>query len=85
MSGKVEKPVIKLNQNKRIYTIIDSHGIAEKGKRHIEFDKVCEANGCHVIENVDFSCIGKQKNIQLKILINIDHKSTGKPCELYCM
>ena len=60
-------------------------GIAEKGKRHIEFDKVCEANGCHVIENVDFSCIGKQKNIQLKILINIDHKSTGKPCELYCM
>ena len=24
MSGKVEKPVIKLNQNKRIYTIISN-------------------------------------------------------------
>ena len=68
-----------------LFIIIDSHGIAEKGKRHIEFDKICEANGCHVIENVDLSCIGNQKEVQLKILININHQSTGKPCELYCV
>ena len=68
---------------KPLFIIIDSHGIAEKGKRHIEFDKICEANGCHVIENVDLSCIGNQKEVPLKILININHKSTGKPCELY--
>ena len=80
-----EEVLHSILEKKPLFIIIDSHGIAEKGKRHIEFDKVCEANGCHVIENVDFSCIGKQKNIQLKILINIDHKSTGKPCELYCM
>lgn len=68
---------------KPLFIVIDSHGIAEKGKKHIESDKICEANGCHVIENVDLSCIGNQKRIQLKILINTAHKSTGKPCELY--
>ena len=72
-------------EKKPLFIIIDSHGIAEKGKRHIEFDKICEANGCHVIENVDLSCIGNQKEVQLKILININHQSTGKPCELYCV
>lgn len=72
-------------EKKPLFIIIDSHGIAEKGKRHIEFDKICEANGCHVIENVDLSCIGNQKEVLLKILININHQSTGKPCELYCV
>ena len=72
-------------EKKPHFIIIDSHGIAEKGEKHIEFDKTCEASGCHVIENVDLSCIRNQKKIQLKILINIGHKSTGKPCELYCI
>lgn len=70
-------------EKKPLFIIIDSHGIAEKGKKHIEFDKTCEANGCHVIENVDLSSIGNQKKVQLRILININYKSTGKPCELY--
>jgi hypothetical protein len=48
-------------------------------------DSSDRANGCHVIENVDLSCIGNQKEVQLKILININHQSTGKPCELYCV
>lgn len=70
---------------KPLFIIIDSHGIAEKGKKHIDFDKICEANGCHVIENADFSSLGEEKKIQLQIIISIDHKSTGKPCKLYCL
>lgn len=78
-----EEVLHSILEKKPLFIVIDSHGIAEKGKVHIEFDKTCEANGCHVIENVDLSCIGNQKVIQLKILVNINHKSTGKPCELY--
>lgn len=65
------------------YIIIDSHGIAVKGKKLINFDKICEANGCHVIENADLSCLEEEKNIKLKILINLDHFLSGKPCEIY--
>ncbi|MDY3069333.1 MAG: hypothetical protein SOR57_06705 [Parabacteroides sp.] len=77
--------LIVILEKKPLFIIIDSHGIAEKGKKHIEFDKICETNGCHVIENVDLSCIGNQKKVQLKISINVEHESTGKPCELYCI
>nr|CRY97541.1 hypothetical protein [uncultured prokaryote] len=78
-----EEVLYSILEKKPLFIIIDSHGIAEKGNKHIEFDKICEANGCHVIENVDLSCIGNQKKIKLKILINITHQSTGKPCEVY--
>lgn len=64
---------------------MDSHGIAEKGAKHISYDKKCEANGCHVIENVDLTSVKDKKSIQIKISINVSHPSTGKPCELYCM
>ena len=70
-------------EKKPLFIIIDSHGIAEKGNKHIDFDKICEANGCHVIENADLSCLGEEKNIQLRILINLDHLSSGKPCKVY--
>lgn len=70
-------------EKKPLFIIIDSHGIAEKGKKHIDFDKICEASGCHVIENADLSCLGEEKNIQLRILINLDHLSSGKPCKVY--
>lgn len=66
-------------EKKPLFIIIDSHGIAE----NIDFDKICEANGCHVIENADLSCLGEEKNIQLRILINLDHLSSGKPCKVY--
>ena len=52
---------------------------------NISFDKKCEANGCHVIENVDLTSVKDKKSIQIKISINVSHPSTGKPCELYCM
>lgn len=70
---------------KPLFIIVDSHGIAEKGAKHISYDKKCEANGCHVIENVDLTSVKDKKSIQIKISINVSHPSTGKPCELYCM
>ena len=73
-----------LNKNP-LFIIIDSHGIAEKGLKHISFDKLCEARGCHVIENADFSFIKNQTSLNLKILIDTEHPSTGKPCKLYCI
>lgn len=70
---------------KPLFIIVDSHGIAEKGAKHISYDKKYEANGCHVIENVDLTSVKDKKSIQIKISINVSHPSTGKPCELYCM
>ena len=70
---------------KPLFIIVDSHGIAEKGAKHISYDKKCEANCCHVIENVDLTSVKGKKSIQIKISINVSHPSTGKPCELYCM
>lgn len=69
---------------KPLFIIIDSHGIAPKGAEHIAFDKLCETNGCHVIENVDLSYMNNKDSVLLKILIDITYPSTGKPCKLYC-
>ena len=80
-----EETLNAILSKKPLFIIIDSHGIATKGAKHIMFDKLCEKNGCHVIENVDLSCIGNLETIRLKILISIHHPSTGKPCELYCI
>lgn len=71
-----------LNKNP-LFIIIDSHGIAPKGAEHIAFDKLCETNGCHVIENVDLSYMNNKDSVLLKILIDITYPSTGKPCKLY--
>ena len=70
---------------KPLFIIVDFHGIAEKGAQHLSFDKTCEANGCHVIENMDLTSVKDQISVQIKISINVSHPSTGKPCELYCM
>lgn len=76
--------VLKEILNKEpVFIILDSHGIAEKGAKHIAFDKQCEECGCHVIENADFSSLKDETEIELLIRINISHPSTGKPCELY--
>lgn len=70
-------------EKKPLFIIIDSHGIGEKGIKHITLDKICEKNKCHVIENVDLSSLKGRQSIQLKIIIDIKNQSTGKPCELY--
>lgn len=70
---------------KPLFIIIDSHGIATKGAKHIAFDKLCETKGCHVIENVDLSCMKDRTSVLLKIVVDISHPSTGKPCQLYCI
>lgn len=80
-----EETLKTILSKKPLFIIIDSHGIAPKGIKHITFDKLCEAYGCHVIENVDLSSIRKLTSIRLKISINVNHPSTGKPCELYCL
>lgn len=66
-----------------LFIIIDSHGIGEKGKRHIDMDKLCESKGCHVIENTDMSCVC-DKRLELVIEVDADNMSTGKPCRIFC-
>lgn len=80
----LQEDVLKFILSKKpLFIIIDSHGIAEKGAKHIAFDKLCETYGCHVIENADLSSVERQTSIRMKISINVNHPSTGKPCELY--
>lgn len=71
----IQEETLKYSK-KPLFIIIDSHGIAEKGLRHITFDKICEANGCHVIENADLSSIKNRKSIRLKILVDTHHPSS---------
>lgn len=65
------------------FIIIDSHGIGEKGKRHTDMDKQCESLGCHVIENVDLSSV-EDIDVELIIEVDLENKSTGKPCKVFC-
>lgn len=81
-----EESLFCLLSKKPKFILIDSHGIAEKGIRHISFDKLCEQHGCHVIENVDLHSVNNGfKIIRLRIIIDMDIKSTGKPCQLYLL
>ena len=66
-----------------LFILIDSHGIGSHGKEHIKFDKLCENKGCHVIENIylDFENIHSLDTI--RIIIDINNTSTGKPCLIY--
>lgn len=65
------------------FIIIDSHGIGLKGKEHTGFDKLCESYGCHVIENVNLTSAIKENILTIRIIIDLENQSTGKPCELY--
>lgn len=60
--------------------LIDSYGIGKHGQHHIERDKMCEAVGCYVIENI---CIAPESinEIQtIRVNFDLDYPSTGKPC-----
>lgn len=80
-----EETLNSILSKKPLFIIIDSHGIAPKGIKHITFDKLCETYDCHVIENVDLSSIKEQTFIHIKISIDVNNPSTGKPCKLYCI
>lgn len=66
-----------------LFIIIDSHGLGESGKKHISIDKACEACHCHVIENADLSSLKGAQKIRIRIIIDAENPSTGKPCQLY--
>ena len=65
------------------FILIDSHGIGTHGKEHIEYDKLCESIGCHVIENIHLDSELVHTLKEIKITIDIDNISTGKPCLIY--
>jgi len=60
----------KIFELKPLFVIIDSHGLGQSGPTHVSIDKNCEAHHCHVIE----------KEIKVRINVDIDNPSTGKPC-----
>lgn len=78
-----ENTILAILQKTPLFIIIDSHGIAEQGQRHIHFDKICESKGCHVIENVNLKPINQQTIVELDIEIDINNLSTGKPCKIF--
>ncbi|WP_321480075.1 hypothetical protein [uncultured Bacteroides sp.] len=64
--------------------LIDSYGIGRHGSHHQELDKICEASGCYVVENI---CIAPENVAQIKTIhVNFDlnYPSTGKPCTVTC-
>lgn len=64
--------------------LIDSYGIGRHGQHHIERDKLCEATGCYVIENI---CIAPEQVDgihRIHVVFDLDYPSTGKPCTVVC-
>lgn len=50
------------------------------GQHHIERDKMCEAAGCYVIENIRIAP-GEIDEIQtIRVNFDLAYPSTGKPC-----
>lgn len=66
-----------------LFILIDSYGIGAHGKEHIEYDKLCENSGCYVIENIYLGSENMDTLERVKINIDIDNISTGKPCRVY--
>ena len=67
------------------FVVIDSHGLGKSGAVHTGIDKRCEAESCHVIENADLSSRSEERRLHLRIEVELDHPSTGKPCRIWRM
>ena len=77
--------LINILQANPKFILIDSHGIAPHGKEHISNDMLCERSNCFVIENVDLKRDTLKFIINIEIAIDINNKSTGKPCTISCL
>ena len=65
------------------FILIDSYGIGAHGNNHIEYDKLCESVGCHIIENIYLDSELVRTLKEVRIYIDIDNASTGKPCLIH--
>ncbi len=65
------------------FILLDSHGLGESGKIHTGMDVLCEQSGCHVIENANLLPIKGRASARLTIDIDVENKSTGKPCKVF--
>ncbi|NJB66910.1 hypothetical protein GGQ74_000550 [Desulfobaculum xiamenense] len=67
------------------FILIDGCGIGAHGEVHKRFDRRCEELGCFVIENVllDDETIRTIEGIRL--VVDIDTPSTGKPCKVFAL
>lgn len=75
-----EDVLLKILEKSPKLILIDSYGIGKHGQHHIERDKMCEAVGCYVIENI---CIAPDKISEIQTIhvnFDLDYPSTGKPC-----
>ena len=86
LDSTIDKDIlVNILQANPKFILIDSHGIAPHGKEHISNDILCERSNCFVIENVNLKrdTLTSIKNIE--IAIDINNKSTGKPCRISCL
>lgn len=60
--------------------LIDSYGIGGHGQQHMELDKICEASGCHVVENIRIAPEMINEIHTIRVLFDLAYPSTGKPC-----
>lgn len=60
--------------------LIDSYGIGKHGNHHIELDKMCEANGCYVVENIRITPDDVEQIKTIHVKFDLNYPSTGKPC-----
>lgn len=79
-----EHCLIEILDRKPAFIVIDSHGIGPSGEIHTRRDKICEAYGCHVIENANLAPLAGKRETQLEIFVDVNNPSTGKPCKLIC-
>ncbi len=67
------------------FILIDSFGIGTHGENHQMLDKRCEEVDCFVIENIIVQPQTADSIKRISIDFDLDHPSTGKPCEVYAI
>lgn len=60
--------------------LIDSYGIGNHGSNHRELDMICEAAGCHVVENIRIAPEEVAAIREIRVCFDLEYPSTGKPC-----
>lgn len=60
--------------------LIDSYGIDKHGQHHMDLDKICEASGCYIIENIRITSEEVTDIQSIHVGFDLDYPSTGKPC-----
>lgn len=80
--GMDSQSLSALLQNHPRFILVDSYGLGLFSQQKL-FDLECEKNGCYLIMNLSLSDEEVLNVRKLRIEVDVDMPSTGKPCRVF--